>query len=51
MTIFIVLYNEDIWSAVIACCVADATPIGIIAETPDALNFESDTWLEVEGVL
>jgi len=36
---------------VVACCIADATPIGIIAETPDALNFEDDTWLEVEGIL
>ncbi len=36
---------------VVACCVADATPIGIIAETPDATTFKADTWLEVEGVL
>lgn len=36
---------------VVACCVADAIPIGIIAETPDASTFKADTWLEVEGVL
>lgn len=35
----------------ITCCIVDAQPIGIIAESPDAPNLKADTWLEVEGVL
>ncbi|MFP4322516.1 MAG: TIGR03943 family putative permease subunit [Anaerolineales bacterium] len=33
----------------LSCCVADARPIGLIIETPEALNFPVDTWLEVSG--
>ncbi|SPF56630.1 conserved hypothetical protein [Candidatus Desulfosporosinus infrequens] len=36
---------------VITCCIVDATPIGIIVESPDALELKADTWVEVEGVL
>jgi putative membrane protein len=36
---------------VITCCIIDATPIGIIVESPDAPNLKADTWVEVEGLL
>jgi len=36
---------------VITCCIVDATPIGIIVESPNALNLKADTWVEVEGLL
>lgn len=36
---------------VITCCIVDAQPIGIIAESPDAATLKADSWLEVEGVL
>lgn len=36
---------------VITCCIIDAQPIGIIAESPFATNLQANTWLEVEGVL
>ena len=36
---------------VIVCCLADTVPIGIIAESPNASDLKSDTWVEAEGVL
>jgi len=36
---------------VITCCIVDATPIGIIVESPDAPNLKTDSWVEVEGLL
>lgn len=36
---------------VITCCIVDATPIGIIVESPDASNIKADTWVEVEALL
>lgn len=36
---------------VITCCIIDATPIGIIAESPNAADLKADTWVEVEGLL
>lgn len=36
---------------VITCCIVDATPIGIIVESPDAPKLKADTWVEVAGVL
>jgi len=36
---------------VITCCIVDATPIGIIVESPNAPNLKADTWVEVEGLL
>ena len=36
---------------VITCCIVDATPLGIIVESPDAPNLKADTWVEVEGLL
>ncbi|EGW36626.1 TIGR03943 family protein [Desulfosporosinus sp. OT] len=36
---------------VITCCIVDATPIGIIVESPDAPNLKADNWVEVEGIL
>ena len=36
---------------VVTCCIVDATPIGIIVESPDAPNLKADTWVEVEGLL
>lgn len=36
---------------VITCCIVDATPIGIIVESPYTPNLKADTWVEVEGLL
>ena len=36
---------------VITCCIVDATPIGIIVESPIAPNLKADTWVEVDGLL
>ena len=36
---------------VITCCIIDATPIGIIVESPNTPNLKADTWVEVEGLL
>ncbi|MDR3587695.1 MAG: TIGR03943 family protein [Desulfosporosinus sp.] len=36
---------------VITCCIVDATPIGIMVESPDAPNLKADTWVEVDGLL
>lgn len=36
---------------VVTCCIIDATPIGIIAESLDEPNLKGDTWIEVEGLL
>jgi putative membrane protein len=36
---------------VITCCIVDATPIGIIVESPDAPKLKADTWVEVTGAL
>ncbi|SPF51480.1 conserved membrane hypothetical protein [Candidatus Desulfosporosinus infrequens] len=36
---------------VITCCIVDATPIGIIAESSAAPNLKTDTWVEVDGLL
>ncbi|EGW37976.1 TIGR03943 family protein [Desulfosporosinus sp. OT] len=36
---------------VITCCIVDATPIGIIVESPDAPKLKADTWVEVTGLL
>ncbi len=34
---------------VVSCCVADATPIGLIVQWPDASALASDQWVEVAG--
>lgn len=34
----------------ISCCVADATPAGLIVHSPDAASLEADQWVEVRGV-
>lgn len=36
---------------VITCCIVDATPIGIIVESPDAPKLKANTWVEVTGLL
>jgi len=36
---------------VITCCIVDATPIGIIVESPNAPMLKADTWVEVTGLL
>ncbi|ODA42118.1 TIGR03943 family protein [Desulfosporosinus sp. BG] len=36
---------------VITCCIVDATPIGVIVESPDAPKLKADTWVEVTGLL
>jgi len=36
---------------VITCCIVDATPIGIIVESPDAPHLKADSWVEVDGLL
>jgi uncharacterized repeat protein (TIGR03943 family) len=33
----------------LSCCVADARPIGLVIDTPEALDFSQDTWLEISG--
>lgn len=34
---------------VVSCCVADATPIGLIVQWPEASALASDQWVEVAG--
>lgn len=34
---------------VVSCCVADATPIGLIAHWPGAAELATDQWVEVSG--
>lgn len=34
---------------VLVCCVADATPVGLVVQTPDAAAFQADTWVRVRG--
>jgi|GEM_PF-2195217 len=36
---------------VMACCIADLCPIGIICESEDAPNLKADAWIEIEGTL
>ena len=33
----------------ISCCVADAAPVGLVVEWPEAANLPDDTWVEVNG--
>lgn len=34
----------------ISCCVADATPAGLIVHSADAATLEADQWVEVRGI-
>lgn len=34
---------------IVSCCVADATPIGLVVRWPDAATLERDQWIEVSG--
>ena len=34
---------------IVSCCVADATPIGLIVQWPDAASLKTDSWVEVSG--
>jgi uncharacterized repeat protein (TIGR03943 family) len=34
---------------IVSCCVADATPVGLIVRWPDAATLERDQWVEVSG--
>jgi len=36
---------------VVSCCVADATAIGMLVQTPDADKFVTDSWVRVTGKL
>jgi uncharacterized repeat protein (TIGR03943 family) len=35
---------------IVSCCVADATPIGLIVQSPNAATLKQDEWVEVSGV-
>ncbi len=35
----------------VSCCVADASPIGLIVQWPETAELQSDEWVEVEGTL
>jgi uncharacterized repeat protein (TIGR03943 family) len=35
----------------ISCCVLDATPVGLLAESEKLSEFKTDEWVRVEGVL
>lgn len=35
----------------IFCCIADAIPIGITVESPNANEFKSDSWVQLSGTL
>lgn len=34
---------------IVSCCVADAAPVGLIVQTPQAGELASDQWIEVSG--
>jgi putative membrane protein len=35
----------------VTCCVADAEPLGLLTELPDAATFADYAWLRIEGTL
>ena len=51
------LYRDERFAAdefmlarfVVSCCVADASPIGVIVRTADAAAYADDQWLQVKG--
>ncbi|MCI0394278.1 MAG: TIGR03943 family protein [Chloroflexi bacterium] len=51
------VYRDDRFAAnqflvgrfIVSCCVADASPVGLIVEWPDAASLPADQWLEVTG--
>jgi uncharacterized repeat protein (TIGR03943 family) len=34
---------------IVSCCVADASPIGLIVQGEEAADFEDDQWIEISG--
>ena len=34
---------------VLSCCVADAAPVGLVVQTPNAADFADDVWVDVHG--
>jgi uncharacterized repeat protein (TIGR03943 family) len=34
---------------VLSCCVADAAPVGLVVQTPDAAALAEDQWVQVDG--
>lgn len=36
---------------IVSCCVADASSVGLVVETPDALKFAPDSWVRIKGKL
>jgi uncharacterized repeat protein (TIGR03943 family) len=34
---------------VVSCCVADATPVGLVVRWPEANSLENDQWVTVSG--
>lgn len=34
---------------ILSCCVADASPVGLIVRWPEAQEFDADQWVEVRG--
>jgi uncharacterized repeat protein (TIGR03943 family) len=45
-------YDDDTFMLsrfVVSCCVADATPIGLVVHWPEASTLANDQWVEVAG--
>ncbi len=45
-------FDEDAFMVgrfVLSCCVADASPVGLIVQWPDTQSLANDTWVEVSG--
>lgn len=45
-------FSEDrfmVGRFIVSCCVADAAPVGLIVQWPDAAELPADQWIEVSG--
>lgn len=45
-------FGEDVFMVgrfILSCCVADASPVGLIVRWPQAAEIPADQWIEVEG--
>lgn len=45
-------FQEDTFMVsrfIISCCAADATPLGLVVQSPQATSFLDDQWVEVDG--
>ena len=45
--------DNEFWVSrfAISCCVADATALGLLVQTPDAKTLKADSWVRVTGKL